>query len=106
VLAAPWSVDCLSSKDRRMTTHTTVDDAAPAAGRLSRSIDYMAIGILLAAVVVPLVVIFANVVLRSAFSIPLLWTDEVAKVSLASLAFIGGAVAYRRGHHAHIRLFI
>ena len=30
----------------------------------------------------------------------------MAKISLASLAFIGGAIAYRRGHHAHIRLFI
>ena len=33
-----------------------------------------------------------------------LWTDEVARLALSILAFIGGAVAYRRGDHAHVQI--
>jgi tripartite ATP-independent transporter DctM subunit len=90
-----------------MTTDAIVEPApAHDAGRLSRAIDRASVALLLLAVVFPLVTIFANVVLRSVFEIPLLWTDEVAKASLATIAFIGGAVAYRRGHHAYIRMFM
>ena len=90
-----------------MTTEATAAAGSQhRGGRLSEAIDKAAVAVLLAAILVPLVVIFANVVTRSAFSVPLLWTDEVAKISLASLAFIGGAIAYRRGHQAYIRLFI
>jgi len=75
-------------------------------GRFSRLLDNVCAATILAAMAVPLTVIFANVVTRSAFDLPLVWTDEVAKISLATLAFIGGAIAYRRGHHAQIRLLI
>ena len=90
-----------------MTTDATAE-ASPEhwVGRLSQAIDKVAVTVLFAAVIVPLFVIFANVVTRSALNVPLLWTDEVAKISLASLAFIGGAMAYRRGHQAYIRVFI
>lgn len=88
-----------------MTADTLGHAAQAPAGALSRFIDSAAVVVLVAAVLFPLLVIFGNIVLRSAFDYPLLWTDEAAKASLAVLAFIGGAVAYRRGHHAHIRLF-
>jgi tripartite ATP-independent transporter DctM subunit len=90
-----------------MTAEATAEAGSEhGGGRLSQAIDKTAVAVLLAAILVPLVVIFANVVSRSAFNVPLLWTDEVAKISLASLAFIGGAIAYRRGHQAYIRIFI
>jgi tripartite ATP-independent transporter DctM subunit len=46
----------------------------------------------------------ANVISRSLFDTAFLWTDEVAKLALSTLAFIGGAIAYGNGHHAFVRV--
>ena len=35
-----------------------------------------------------------------------LWSDEVARLALSILAFIGGAVAYRRRDHAFVRIVL
>lgn len=85
-------------------THTTAASHELTPGRFSRLLDIVCAAIIPAAVAIPLVVIFANVVTRSAFDLPLVWTDEVAKISLATLAFIGGAIAYRQGCEFQVRL--
>jgi TRAP-type C4-dicarboxylate transport system permease small subunit len=47
---------------------------------------------------------FANVISRSLFDTPFLWTDEVAKLALSTIAFVSGAIAYAQGHHAFVRV--
>jgi tripartite ATP-independent transporter DctM subunit len=51
-------------------------------------------------------VVFANVVARTFFDTAFLWTDEVAKLALSTLAFVGGAVAYASGHHTYVRVLL
>jgi tripartite ATP-independent transporter DctM subunit len=48
--------------------------------------------------------VFANVISRSIFDTAFLWTDEVAKLALSTLAFVGGAAAYAQGHHTFVRV--
>jgi tripartite ATP-independent transporter DctM subunit len=48
--------------------------------------------------------VFANVISRSIFDTAFLWTDEIAKLALSTLAFVGGAVAYGQGHHTFVRV--
>ena len=43
---------------------------------------------------------------RTLFDEPLLWTDEVANLALTTIAFIGGAVAYRRNQHIAVRFLV
>ncbi len=62
--------------------------------------------ILGAALLGELAVVFASVVSRSLLENPLVWTDEAARMSLSTMAFLGGAFAYRRGEHAFIRTLI
>jgi TRAP-type C4-dicarboxylate transport system permease small subunit len=50
--------------------------------------------------------VFANVIARTFFDIAFLWTDEVAKLALSTLAFVGGAVAYASGHHTYVRVLL
>jgi tripartite ATP-independent transporter DctM subunit len=47
--------------------------------------------------------VFVNVIARSFFDTAFLWTDEIAKLALSTLAFVGGAVAYGQGHHTFVR---
>jgi tripartite ATP-independent transporter DctM subunit len=48
--------------------------------------------------------VFANVISRSLFDTAFLWTDEIAKLALSTLAFVGGAAAYAQGHHTFVRV--
>jgi tripartite ATP-independent transporter DctM subunit len=48
--------------------------------------------------------VFANVISRSIFDTAFLWTDEIAKLALSTLAFVGGASAYAHGHHTFVRV--
>lgn len=77
----------------------------PATGLLG-AIDLAADTVLAAALLGELAVVFLNVISRSVFDDAFLWTDEVAKLALSTLAFIGGAVAYRRRHHTFIRAIL
>jgi len=52
-----------------------------------------------------LLLVLANVVARAYFRTSFLWEDEAARLSLSILAFIGGAIAYRRRDHAFVRVF-
>ncbi len=49
------------------------------------------------ALIIELVILFANVVTRNAFGFSLIWAPELAELALAIMAFLGGAIAFRRG---------
>jgi tripartite ATP-independent transporter DctM subunit len=53
-----------------------------------------------------LTAIFANAIARTFLATAFLWTDEVAKLSLSTLAFIGGAVAFGHGQHSFVRFVL
>jgi tripartite ATP-independent transporter DctM subunit len=50
--------------------------------------------------------VFVNIIARTFFETAFLWTDEVAKLALSTLAFIGGAVAFAQGHHTFVRVIL
>jgi tripartite ATP-independent transporter DctM subunit len=53
-----------------------------------------------------LTAIFLNVVSRYLFESSFLWVDDVAKIALSIIAFIGGAFAYRRNEFVSVRAFM
>jgi tripartite ATP-independent transporter DctM subunit len=69
-------------------------------------IDTCADGLLVVAVLGELGIVFANVLARIFFTTSFLWADEVARFVLSIIAFIGGAVAYRRREHAFVRVIL
>src|SRR5665213_3907858 len=71
-----------------------------------RLVDFAAEGLVVAALLGELVLVLANVAARVYFQRSFLWTDEVARLALSILAFIGGAVAYRRRDHAFVRVVL
>jgi tripartite ATP-independent transporter DctM subunit len=71
-----------------------------------RFIDRVAEGLIVAALLGELVLVLANVAARVYFQRSFLWTDEIARLALSILAFIGGAVAYRRRDHAFVRILL
>jgi len=87
-----------------------VSDAAAAPARsertLLRLVDLAAESVVVAALLGELVLVLANVAARVYFAHSFLWTDEVARLALSILAFIGGAVAYRRRDHAFVRVIL
>ena len=62
--------------------------------------------VLAVALLIEIGVVFFNVVGRTFFDFPLLWSDEAAKLSLSTIAFLGGALAYRRKEHASVRALL
>ncbi|HEY0910607.1 MAG TPA: TRAP transporter large permease subunit [Bradyrhizobium sp.] len=90
-----------------VVAHPRVD--APVARREAtalRLIDLAAESLIVAALLGELVLVLANVAARVYFARSFLWTDEVARLALSILAFIGGAVAYRRRDHAFVRAIL
>ena len=81
---------------------------APAVSRhpLLRAIDLCAESLVVAALLAELGLVLANVLARAWFHRSFLWSDEAARLSLSILAFIGGAVAYRRRDHAFVRIVL
>src|SRR5271155_1466812 len=71
-----------------------------------RALDRLAETIVVGALLGELLLVLANVMARVFFRQSFLWSDEVARLVLSILAFIGGAVAYRRRDHAQVRLFL
>jgi tripartite ATP-independent transporter DctM subunit len=71
-----------------------------------RAIEMAAEAILVFALLAELTLVVANVGARVYFHTSFLWSDEAARLSLSILAFIGGAVAYRRSDHAFVRLVL
>ena len=75
-------------------------------GVVLRVIDACADGLLVVALLGELGIVFANVLARVFFNTSFLWADEVARFVLSIIAFIGGAVAYRRREHAFVRVLL
>jgi tripartite ATP-independent transporter DctM subunit len=73
---------------------------------LLRAIDLCAESLVVAALLAELGLVLANVLARAWFHRSFLWSDEAARLSLSILAFIGGAVAYRRRDHAFVRIVL
>src|SRR5271169_5901959 len=71
-----------------------------------RALDRLAETIVIGALLGELLLVLANVMARLFFRHSFLWSDEVARLVLSILAFIGGAVAYRRRDHAQVRLIL
>ena len=61
---------------------------------------------MVAALLAELGLVLANVLARAWFHHSFLWADEAARLALSILAFIGGAVAYRRRDHAFVRIVL
>jgi tripartite ATP-independent transporter DctM subunit len=78
---------------------------APADGVL-RLVDRLSELFLVAALLGELGVVIANVAARIFFHQSFLWADEIARFTLSILAFVGGAVAYRRREHAFVRILL
>ncbi|MDE2571663.1 MAG: TRAP transporter large permease subunit [bacterium] len=53
-----------------------------------------------------LVTVLANITARRFFHTSILWTDEVGGFVLMILAFIGGAIAYRRDQHSAVHTIV
>jgi tripartite ATP-independent transporter DctM subunit len=71
-----------------------------------RAVDAAAEALLVAALLGELGLVVLNVLARAYFHHSFLWADEAARFSLSVLAFIGGAVAYRRRDHAFVRILL
>jgi tripartite ATP-independent transporter DctM subunit len=71
-----------------------------------RALGGLAEAIVVAALLGELVLVIANVVARVFFQRSFLWSDEIARLVLSILAFVGGAVAYRRRDHAQVRVIL
>src|SRR5262249_46936147 len=72
----------------------------------TRVVDAFAEILVTAALLGELGLVLGNVFARAYFHHSFLWADEVARLSLSILAFVGGAVAYRRRDHAFVRVVL
>ncbi|HEY2138419.1 MAG TPA: TRAP transporter large permease subunit [Xanthobacteraceae bacterium] len=99
-----------------MTAIGAVQAALPAAGLLAphprvaavlRSaldgVDRVARVVVVVALLGELSVVLTDVTIRYLFTQSLLWTEEASKLCLTTLAFLGGASAYRARHHTAIQ---
>jgi tripartite ATP-independent transporter DctM subunit len=84
------------------TSEVTTLSAHP----LLRVIDLCAETLVVAALLAELGLVLGNVGARIYLHHSFLWSDEAARLSLSILAFIGGAVAYRRRDHAFVRIVL
>jgi tripartite ATP-independent transporter DctM subunit len=73
---------------------------------VASAVTALANAVLAIALLGELCAVFVNVIARSFFDTAFLWTDEIAKLALLTLAFIGGAVAYGQGHHTFVRVVL
>jgi tripartite ATP-independent transporter DctM subunit len=83
----------------------TATDEAPRHTAL-RALDTVAEAILVAAVLGELFAVIVNVLARLTLGVSFLWTEEIARIALSTLTFVGGTVAYRRGDHTLVRAFV
>src|SRR3984893_1305837 len=99
----------VSAGDLGLVAQISGEQPAPRAepkGVLRRAVDAFAESILVAALLGELGLVLANILARAYFQHSFLWADEAARLSLSVLAFIGGAVAYRRRDHAFVRVVL
>ena len=97
----------LKSNEDVATLEPPTGGAAPAARHpVLRAIDTGAETLVAVALLGELGLVLANVFARTFLHHSFLWSDEAARLSLSILAFIGGAVAYRRRDHAFVRILL
>lgn len=87
--------------DRRTAAEVPLPSA-----RFSRRVEAWFEGALAAIVLAELVVLFGTVVVRHVTGQGFAWSDEVAGLALAAIAFLGGAVAYHEGAHLSVRVLV
>ena len=80
--------------------------ARAAASRLIGVVHMLATAIGAAALMIELVIILWDVTQREFFSRSFLWADESSKLTLSTIAFIGGAAAYRSRQHTQVRVLL
>ena len=84
--------------------------AAPSPRReplaLVRAVDRLTEWTVAAVLLGELAVVIGNVIARAFLHRSFLWSDEVARLALSTLAFLGGALAYGRRDHAFVRLVL
>src|SRR5215475_5781880 len=86
---------------------TSTSEPSPLSQTIAmRAVDAFAETLVIAALLGELGLVLGNVFARAYFHHSFLWADEVARLSLSILAFIGGAVAYRRRDHAFVRVVL
>ena len=76
---------------------------AQGAGTVIGWLDTLGRAILVVALIGELSVVLFDVSIRVLFTQSLLWTEEASKLCLTTLAFLGGALAYRARHHTAIQ---
>lgn len=81
-------------------------DAPPTVHPAMRTVVAIAEASVAVALVGELILVLANVAARVWFGRSFLWSDEAARLALSILAFIGGALAYRRRDHACVRILL
>ena len=74
--------------------------------RLIGAIHWGATVLAAGVMLVELVIILCDVTQREFLSRSFLWSDETAKLSLSTIAFIGGAAAYRSRQHTSVRVLL
>jgi len=77
--------------------------AALTARRALHFIDRTARVLVVTALIAELTVVITDITIRFLLTQSLLWTEEASKLCLATLAFLGGALAYRARHHTAIQ---
>jgi len=93
---SPTAIHPQSGRENRLTGH----------GVVLRVADRIAETLVVAALLAELLLVLANIAARAFFHHSFLWADEAARLALSVMAFVGGAVAYRRGQHAHVQLIV
>ena len=74
--------------------------------KLFSTIDSMLDVVVGSAVVLELVILFANVLSRSLLNDSILWANEFGHLVLSIIAFVGGALAYNRNEHIAVHAVI
>src|SRR5262245_1069321 len=82
------------------------EPSRPARLGFLRIVDLAADTDVAAALIGELLAVLAHVIARTFFHNSFLWSDEIARFALSLIAFIGGAVAYRRRDHAFVRVLL
>lgn len=76
------------------------------AGRFPAWVDKIFESVLAFILFAELFIMSGNILLREIFHYSIIWTEEAASLSLVSIAFIGGAIAYYEGAHLSVRVLV
>ena len=89
---------CAAGSDAVITPKKALD--------ISAKVDKIFASIVTIAIILELVIVLANIIARNFFSFSLVWAEEVGRLSLLVMAFIGGAIAYNRKGHMAMKVIV